>query len=163
MSQDIMNDNIIFLRGCNLNLFNEKDLNENLFHFVANSLADINYTLTTSDILFKFSLKFDRDLDNFKLGIMTTDNILFEYLISNDNQSYGRILSFRVLKLSIKSIQPVYEDYNQSTEYNQIRNKNLDYLFLFFFEINEQIKLESHNLKSNKSLREISRELLQRL
>lgn len=163
MSQDIMNDNIIFLRGCNLNLFNEKDLNEYLFHFVANSLADINYTLTTSDILFKFSLKFDRDLDNFKLGIMTTDNILFEYLISNDNQSYGRILSFRVLKLSIKSIQPVYEDYNQSTEYNQIRNKNLDYLFLFFFEINEQIKLESHNLKSNKSLREISRELLQRL
>lgn len=163
MSQDIMNDNIIFLRGCNLNLFNEKDLNEYLFHFVANSLADINYTLTTSDILFKFSLKFDRDLDNFKLGIMTTDNILFEYLISNDNQSYGRILSFRVLKLSIKSIQPVYEDYNQSTEYNQKRNKNLDYLFLFFFEINEQIKLESHNLKSNKSLREISRELLQRL
>lgn len=163
MSQNIFNENIIFLRESNLNLFDERDLNENLFYFVANSLADLNYTLTASDILFKFSLKYDRDLDNFKLGIITIDNILFEYLISNEKQTYGRILSVTVLKLSIKEIQPNYEYYNQATEYNQIRNKNLNYLLLTFNEINEQVKLESNNLKSNKSLREISKELLQRL
>lgn len=163
MSQNIFTENIIFLRESNLNLFDERDLNENLFYFVANSLADLNYTLTASDILFKFSLKYDRDLDNFKLGIITIDNILFEYLISNEKQTYGRILSVTVLKLSIKEIQPNYEYYNQATEYNQIRNKNLNYLLLTFNEINEQVKLESNNLKSNKSLREISKELLQRL
>ena len=59
MSQQLLDDNIHFLEEAQLNILNDKSLNENIYHFVANSLTDVNYKLNTSDILFTFSLDID--------------------------------------------------------------------------------------------------------
>lgn len=181
MSQQLLDHNILFLEKAQLNIFNEKSLNENIFHFIANSLADINYKLEKSDILFSFSLNMDiryipnpkdenemikdptGQIDNLRLGILTEKNIFFEFIINLSDLSRGDISFLGITKLTIKGISPDYTSYDQSIEPSERIYKKLDHLFLSFDEINEQIDLYGHQYKSNKSLNEISRELFLRL
>lgn len=179
MSQQLLDHNILFLEEAQLSILNEKSLNENIFHFIANSLTDINYKLKKSDILFSFSLDMDiryipndedkmikdptRQIDRLRLGILTEKNIFFEFIIDLSDYSKGNISFLGITKLTIKRISPDYTLYDQSIEPSERKYKELDHLFLSFDEINEQIDLYGHEYISNKSLNEISRELFLRL
>lgn len=180
MSQQLLDHNILFLEEAQLSILNEKSLNENIFHFIANSLTDINYKLKKSDILFSFSLDVDirmvkdededkmvkdpaGQIDSLRLGILTEKNIFFEFIINLSDFSRGHISFLGITKLTIKRIRPDYTFYDQSIESSERIYKKLDHLFLSFDEINEQIALHGHEYISNKSLNEISRELFLRL
>lgn len=188
MSQQLLDDNIHFLEEAQLNILNDKSLNENIYHFVANSLTDVNYKLNTSDILFTFSLDIDirrvwrskiksnipknedeiikdptGQIDTLRLGILTKKNIFFEFSINLSDFSRGHISFSSISKLTIKGIRPDYTFYDQSIEPSERVYKKLDHLFLYFDEINEQIDLHGHEYISNKTLNEISRELFSRL
>ncbi|MHC2027907.1 hypothetical protein ACYO9G_00035 [Staphylococcus aureus] len=188
MSQQLLDHNISFLEETQMNIFNEESLNENIFHFVANSLSDINYKLNAADILFTFSLDIDirrvwrstiegnipkeedemikdptRQIDSLRLGILTEKNTFFEFIIHLSDFSKGHIHLLGISKLSIESIQPVYTFYDQSIEPSKRTYKKLDHLHLSFDKINEDIELYGHSYISNKSLNEISRELFLRL
>ncbi len=188
MSQQLLDHNISFLEETQMNIFNEESLNQNIFHFVANSLSDINYKLNADDILFTFSLDIDirrvwrstieenipknqdemikdptSQIDSIRLGILTKKNTFFEFIIHLSNFSKGHIHLLGISKLSIESIQPVYTFYDQSIEPSKRTYKKLDHLHLSFDKINEHIELYGHSYISNKSLNEISRELFLRL
>lgn len=188
MSQQLLDHNIRFLEEAQLNILNEKSLNENIFHYIANSLTDINYKLNTSDILFRFSLDIDirrvwrskiesnipknedeiiqdpaGQIHRLRLGILTKKNIFFEFIIDLSDYSRGHISFLGISKLTIKKIRPDYTFYDQSIEPSERVYKKLDHLFLYFDEINERIDLHGHEYISNKTLNEISRELFSRL
>lgn len=188
MCQSMLYQNIDFLRGSDINYFDNEALDENILHYIANSLTDINYQLDTNDIIFTYSLQDDikrvkrstvdsnisknedewikdptRQLDTVRLGILTKSNLFFEYAINLDNNQTGHIYFIGISRLHINSVHPQYPFYKQSDDPHLRKYKELDHLNLIFDEIQEVIRLYGHSHISNKSLREISRELFSRL
>lgn len=102
-------------------------------------------------------------IDTLRLGILNNENNFFEFSIELIGFLKGHIYLSGISKLNINKVQPVYNFYDRSINYSERTYTELDHLFLTFDEINEVVNLHGHQCISNKSLKEISRELLLRL
>ncbi|KKI54745.1 hypothetical protein SAMN03097721_02329 [Staphylococcus pasteuri] len=184
MSQAILDKNFQFLRGTGISIFNSEDenntnKNENVYHYIANNLADLGYTLNDEDIIFTFSTNDDikmilkdeekniREKDpagqivTERIAILTKDNKFYEYLVSL-NEPYN-IFLLQITQPTLEKIQPDYTKYKQNTYVRTRQFRNLDNLAYKFKGANEMVNLYGHIVQSNKTLQEISKEFLNRL
>ncbi|MDW3868360.1 hypothetical protein QI345_11440 [Staphylococcus saprophyticus] len=188
MSQDLLDQNIKYLRSTEVVDFEVDVHRENVYHFIANSSADIGYKLSGSDIIFDFVRDRDRKLvekevrneetgelvnklvrdpagrvDRYHIGILTEENMFFDYTISIEEDYYAHAHLLGISKLTIRDISPKYTFYDQDSNPIIRKYRPLDHLYLIFDEINEPIRLHGHTYKSNKTLNEISRNLFKRI
>ncbi|MDS3839247.1 hypothetical protein RJB75_04730 [Staphylococcus hominis] len=191
MTQSLLDENIHFLRNSGIEFFDDNYKNNNAYHYIANSLADLDYRLSNEDILFTFSKKIDikmvvkedakekikkekrgpkpeefkkdpaGQIDTERLGIYTKDNIFFEYKVSLDEHAYTELVD--ISRRTLESIQPDFTNYNQEDDPRYRNYKKLDHLIFCFRDSDENIKLYGHMINSNKALQEISREFFKRL
>ncbi|MDH9060472.1 hypothetical protein PYL11_09545 [Staphylococcus epidermidis] len=183
MSQESLNKNIQFLRETGISIFNSenednKNKNENVYHYIANNLADLGYTLSNEDILFTFSTNMDikmvlnkeknewqkdpaGQIDTERIAIITKENVYFEYQISLDK--YFNIFLVQITRPALEKIQPDYAKYKLDTNVLSRQFKSLDNFSYKFEGTNETINLYGHITQSNKTLQEISKEFLNRL
>ncbi|MCI2802344.1 hypothetical protein [Staphylococcus pettenkoferi] len=184
MSQVSLNENIQFLRESGISIFNSenednKNKNENVYHYIANNLADLGYTLSNEDILFTFSTNMDikmvlknkeknewqkdpaGQIDTKRIAIITKENVYFEYVISLDE--YFNIFLVQITRPTLEKIQTGYAKYKLDTDVLSRHFRSLDNFSYKFKGTNETINLYGHTVQSNKTLQEISKEFFNRL
>lgn len=191
--QDLLVDNLSYLENINVTLFEKKFLNDNVNHYIANSLADANHKLTNNDILFVFSKCIDiknvltkeaqkeidstgrkvkkddlekdptGQIDSIRIGILTEDNIFYEYKIDLKEDSNAQTTLTNIAKQSIEEVIPEYNGYNQSSHILTRQFRSLDCLYFKFENFGELIQLQKNSFQGNKNLEELNREFIKRL
>lgn len=186
MSRAILDKNFQFLRGTGISIFNSEDenntnKNENVYHYIANNLADLGYTLNDEDIIFTFSTNDDikmilkdededknewikdpaGQIDTERIAILSKDNKFYEYVVSL-NEPY-KIFLVQITQPTLEMIQPDYTKYKQNTYVPTRQFRALDNLGYKFKRSNEMVNLYGRIVQSNKTLQEISKEFLNRL
>lgn len=172
MSQELFIKNIEYLVEKNIAVKKTDEENAVMRQTIANALAELNHQLSDEDIIFVYSLKEDKEelepdnpdnkvttLKYERIGIFLKNDIFIEvlYMIKLNSAAIAEIS-----KRYITGLMPIYKNVG-SPDRTVNDFEEIDHLIFKMNDLNEGIKLYSHQHSGNKSIKEIYLEFLNRL
>lgn len=172
MTQEIFIANINYLVTKDVSVKKTNEENANMRQTVANTFADLNYSLSDEDIIFIYSLsedkvKLDPDdpdnkvttLDKIRVGVYTKNDLFIEFVYQyNLNGTYVSEIS----KRSIKNVQPSYRNVGGPDKVVD-QFEEIEHLSFKISDYKEAITLYNHQHSGNKSIKEIYIDFIERL
>ncbi|TLW35972.1 hypothetical protein [Staphylococcus cohnii] len=170
MSEKLLKLNLEYLANVNIEKSPEKeqaqlDRENQIKFFIANTLAGLDYGLTNDDFVFSYTLSDDidketRQPDVYYIAVLTQKDILYKFLVSTDSV---HVTCLDVVKTSVISIAPKFASYNFKEPISIKRFKDFDHLSIILDKVPEIITLYGHTYEGNKPLKDVARDLKNRL